>query len=541
MPDAALALSLDIGTSSTRALVWDPSGREIEGVHARVQYRMETTPDGGVEMAADDFVAHVAECLDGALQQARDRAAAIRLVGISSYWHSLLGLDAQNRPVTAVYSWADTRAGEAARRVRSLWDETAVHARTGCMIHPSYWPAKITWLRETRPDLFARTARWASPVEYLLGQLFGPREERVSISMASGTGLFDQARCAWDTVTLGALGIDAGSLAPIVDESQPARGLRDPFAKRWPALRDVPFYPAVGDGACGNIGSGCVNPSRMAINVGTSGAIRVVWDEKAGQQAPAGPTTADQQPATDPLSSAAHPPPLATSHQSQATSHQSQATSLHSPAAVPPGLWRYRVDGRRPIVGAAFSDGGNVFAWMNGVLKLPPQEALERELAAREPGAAGLVFLPFLAGERSVGWNPDARAALTGLDLNTGPVDILATALEAVAVRFALAMDLLEGLFPSADEIVASGAALAHSPAWAQMFADALGTPVRLAAEPEASSRGAALLAMEAAGVIPGVETAEAQLGATYLPDPRRRERYKEMLSQQQELYRRLH
>jgi gluconokinase len=518
MPEPPLTLTLDIGTSSTRALLWDASGREIEGAHAQSQYHFHTTADGGVEMSAEDFVEHLAECLDEALQRAGPRADQIRAVGVSTYWHSLIGLDAQGDPITPIYSWADTRAGEAARQLRKKWNEKAVHARTGCMIHPSYYPAKLTWLRQSRPDLCARVARWASPSEYLYGLFFGPEQRRVSISMASGTGLFDQERCEWDRETLNALGLDVNLLAPIVDLKQPGRGLRDPFAARWPALKDVPFFPAVGDGACGNIGSGCVSPSRMAINLGTSGAIRVVWDESNRTGALA---AGDQQPA-------ARHQPLAADDQ-QPPAHQ-----------LPAGLWRYRVDARRPIIGAAFSDGGNVFAWMTAALKLPPVDDLEKEIAGREPGAHGLTFLPFLAGERSLGWNPDARASLVGRNLNTSPTDSLTASLEAVALRFALAADLLKELFPDAGEIVASGGALPHSPAWTQMFADALGKPVTLAAEPEASSRGAALLAMEAASIIPSVEGIEAQTAAAYTPDPKRHDRYMEMLAAQQALYSRL-
>lgn len=541
MPDPPLTLSLDIGTSSTRALLWDTAGREVEGVAAQVHYHMTTTPDGGVEMAAEDFVHHIGDCLDQAIRQAGARSAQIRAVGISTYWHSLIGLDENGEPLTPLYSWADTRAGDAARRLRKTWDEDAVHARTGCMIHPSYYPAKLVWLRETRPEIFKRVARWAAPSEYLRGLLFGAHERRVSVSMASGTGLFDQQRCAWDPVTLRALDLDEGTLASIVDLKQPARGLIDPFARRWPALKEVPFFPAVGDGACGNIGSGCVSPNRMAINLGTSGAIRVVWHEE-GDPTPGSrqsvdtrvrvgsresnlqmQSTVSAETAGQLLTNEGHP------------SHPLTRSPDHP--LLPRGLWQYRVDARRPIVGAAFSDGGDVFAWMNDTLKLPPPEELERRLAAHGPGAHELVFLPFLAGERSLGWNPDARATLTGLNLNTSPVDILFAALEGVALRFALAADLLHGLFPGADQIVASGGALSHSPAWSQIFADALGKPLTLAAEPEASSRGAALLAMEAAGLIESVEGIEAQLGATYTPDPVRRSRYAELLAEQQELY----
>ena len=497
MTEQPLALTLDIGTSSTRVLLWDTGGREIEGVHAQVQYQMQTTPDGGMEMPAEELLKHVGACLDQALGQAGDRAGAIRVVGVSTFWHAVLGVDGDGAALTPIYNWADNRSAAIAKRLRADLDAEAIHARTGCVIHPSYWPAKLVWLRETQGDLFGRVTRWVSPSEYLFGKLFGKEALRVSISMASGTGLLNQVSCDWDTETLNTIMIPTEKLSPIVNLTERSQGLQAEFASRWPSLRDVPFYPAVGDGACGNVGSGCVSPTRFAINLGTSGAIRTVWDE------------------SDPTLNAAD----------------------ERLKTAPWGLWRYRVDARRPVLGAAFSDGGHVYAWMSRTLQLPPADQLEATLAGLEPGAHDLTFLPFLAGERSLGWNPDARASLIGMHLDTSPVEILQAAMEAVALQFALAAQKMRELFPQAREIVASGGALSHSPAWTQMFADAIGQPVTLAAEPEASSRGAALLAMEAIGLIARTQEAQARMGRTYAPDARRHTQYLEILDRQKRCY----
>lgn len=495
MTDNPLTLTLDIGTSSTRALLWDTEGREIAGLRAQIPYQMHTTHDGGVEMPAEELFGYVARCLDQILSPAGDRAASIRAVGISTFWHSLLGLDANGAPLTPIYNWSDTRSASAARKLRATMDEAAVHARTGCVIHPSYYPAKLTWLRETQRDLFGKVARWASPSEYLFGRLFGPEAVRVSVSIASGTGVFNQQRCEWDDDTLSALDLPVEKLSTVANTKEPAQGLPNELAARWPVLKSVPFYHAYGDGACGNIGSGCVTPERFAINLGTSGAIRVVWNESA---------TGGEMPA---------------------------------PGEPPQGLWRYRVDRNRPVIGGAFSDGGLVYAWMCRTLQLPQGDLLEQELAAMEPGAHGLSFLPFLSGERSTGWNPDARASLIGLTQDTRPIDILRASMEAVALRFGLAARLLRGPFPLACQIIASGGALGSSPVWSQMFADALGQPVTLTAEPEASSRGAALLAMEAHDLIANAQEPQARLAGTFAPDAGRHARYQEMLDRQQRLY----
>jgi gluconokinase len=541
MTDQPLALTLDIGTSSTRVLLWDTEGREVEGVKAQIPYRMHTTPDCGVEMPAPELLAHVGDCLDQALSLAGDRAKAIRAVGISSFWHSLLGLNANGEPLTPIYNWSDTRSAGTARRLRAELDADAIHARTGCVIHPSYYPAKLAWLRATQPDVFFQAARWVSPSEYLFGTLFGPDACRVSVSMASGTGLLNQARCEWDEETLAALRIPIEKLSPIVDLKEAARGLQGDFAQRWSALRDTPFFPAVGDGACSNVGSGCVSPARLAINLGTSGAIRVLWNETPNPQ-PDTPGAARrvEEPNTPGAARRVEEPntPGAARRVEEPNTPGAARRVEEPPTSA--GLWRYRADARRPMMGAAFSDGGIVYEWMLRTLQLPPADELAQQLTAMEPGAHGLTFLPFLAGERSLGWHDDARASLLGMNLDTNPVEIVRAAMEGVALRFALAAEQLRGIFPQAREIVASGGALGHSHGWTQMFADALGQPVSLAAEAEASSRGAALLAMEAAGLIRDASVPEARLGQTFTPDAGHHAQYVEILARQQDYYERL-
>src|SRR5262249_55281924 len=134
----------------------------------------------------------------------------------------------------------------------------AVHARTGCVFHSSYLPAKLLWLSQAQPGVFRRARRWMSIGEFIFLKLFG--RPICSVSMASATGLFDQNLCAWDGEVLAALSIDPDQLSPLGDMNTPATGLIAPFARRWPRLRAIPWYPALGDGACNNLGSGCITP-----------------------------------------------------------------------------------------------------------------------------------------------------------------------------------------------------------------------------------------------------------------------------------------
>lgn len=205
--------------------------------------------------------------------------------------------------------------------------------------------------------------------------------------------------------------------------------------------------------------------------------------------------------------------------------------------AIPEGLWCYRVDGRRLLLGGSLSNGGSVYAWLTDTLRLPPAEEVERELGAMSPDAHGLTVLPFLAGERSVGWVASARAAVVGLSLATRPIDVLRAGLETVAYRFALIHGQLREACPDVREVIATGGALLASPAWTAIMADALGVPLTPSTEAEGSSRGAALLASEALGLIPSLEAVPAGTGPAIPPDPGRHARYRAGLARHRALY----
>lgn len=478
-------VALDVGTSSVRAELFDRLGRRVPEVEASRAHTPETTPDGGVEMDPDRLVEAIVEVLAGALDKAGARSGEIAGVGVCTFWHSILGVDEAGRPTTPILMWADTRSVREVEALRASLDERAVHARTGCVFHTSYVPPKLMWLHRERPEAFARTRRWLSPGEYLFLRLFG--EPRCSVSMASGTGMLNQQTLDWDEELLAALPIRREQLSPVGDLT-PCRGMREPYAARLPGLANVPWVPALGDGACSNLGSGCTGPERAALMVGTSGALRVVA---------AGP----------------HPVP-------------------------PAGLWCYRVDARRALVGGALSNGGNLFAWLRDTLRLPDPAAMEAALAGAVPDGHGLTVLPFLAGERSPSWAGHARAAFTGISWSTRPIDLLQAGLESVAYRFALIAERL-GLGEQ-TEIVATGAALLSSPAWIQIVCDVLGRPLVASEEPEASSHGAALLVLETLGLLPDLTRAAFAFGRRYEPDRRRHEIYRAARQRQAELYDRL-
>ena len=245
-------LALDVGSSSTRACAHDEHGRPLgEFVHRK--YSARTSRDGSAELDARELV-RAAEAVLG-------EAGAADALGSSCFWHSLLLLDAHDDPLTPVLLWQDRRAVAQADALAERLDERAVHERTGCVLHPSYWPAKLAWLAEQ--GTLARARRIVSFADYLFLRLTG--ELRTSLSTASGSGLLDVHRRTWDAELLEALGVDERLLPPLSDE---------------PAATT---YPPLGDGACSNLGVGCVTPERATLMIGTSGAYRVV---RTGEPAP---------------------------------------------------------------------------------------------------------------------------------------------------------------------------------------------------------------------------------------------------------------
>ncbi len=362
----------------------------------------------------------------------------------SCFAHSLVAVDENWKALTPILGWRDTRSAAAAEWLARRLDPEAVHARTGAFLHPSFWPAKLAWLAETEPEVFRRAEWFVSFGDYLRGA------PETSLSMASSSGLLDLTTHDWDEELLTALRLGA---------------------ERLPQIADVPLWV---DAACSNAGAGCTERDRAALMVGTSGALRVLYETERPQPKP--------------------------------------------------GLFLYLADARHVVEGGALSDGGNLYDWLEGTLA-----DSAGSLAERDPSDHGLVFLPFLGGERSTGWNPEARGTIHGLTFATTPLDLRQAAYEGVAFRFAAIADLL----PDVREVVATGGGLLHDPDWVQIMADALGRPVAVSGVAEASLRGAAVFALGRSGH----EAAEAPTAEVVEPRAERADAYRAAREAQQELY----
>ena len=424
--------------------------------------------------------------IDLAIQQSGSLAGQIGGVAACTFVSNILGISQNGTAVTPLFPYSDTRPKAETHLLRKQFDEETIHQRSGCYFHSSYLPARLLWLQRVNPAAFEKAERWVSLGEYMWLKLFG--NAAVSYSAASWTGLLDRKHLIWDDELLERLPVKANNLSPLCDIDQPNQGLQANFRQRWPTLAEIPWFPAIGDGAAANIGSGCTSSERVTISLGSTSAVRTVFENEIEH--------------------------------------------------IPAGLWCYRVDRGRSLIGGALTEGGNLFNWLKKLIRIDSISDLETALSQTTPGEHGLTFLPLIAGERSPGWADAATGSITGLTLATTPIDLLQAGLEGLICRIAQVYELLMQALPSQPQIIASGGVAMHSPFMLSRLADALGQPVFPSTMGEVSARGAALLALEALGISQEAGDFLPSVGKAYHPDAERHRRFQAMLHSQKEFYR---
>jgi gluconokinase len=427
--------------------LFDDQGRRLPQTIAAEQYRVSYGNDGKAELAPSDLLGAVTRARNRTLRSYRsfERRARlpIRAIGGSALWHALLGLDRKLRPVTPIFTWADSRAASEARQLRERFDERHVHQRTGCMLRSTFWPAKLRWLRRSQLKLFRQIAYWVSPSDWIFAKFLG--ELNCSASMASGTGLFNLTTNTWDPEMVEACQIDVTALPRIVDRMEPRR-------RTGPAI-ELAFCP-LGDGAASNLGSGADHLKMAAINVGTSAAVRTI---------------------------------------------QNARDALRK--QLPFGLFRYAVDPTRMIIGGATSNAGNLRRWCLRELRIEENShVLDRALSSRKAAATdSLTILPFWVEERAPTWPEGQLGVIDGLNQATTAAEIARSSATAVFYRLRDIMDKMEISLGRPERVIVSGGIL-QSRASLALLADSIGRDLEISAEPEASLRGAAVHALTQLG-----------------------------------------
>ncbi len=460
-----VVVGVDIGTTSTKVISFDREGNVLAEKSA--DYPLNSPSPGRAEQDPEKVFGAVVDSLAAVVETTTGDGHEVSGVSFSAAMHSLLALGANGEPLTPALIYADNRASEQVEKIREDWNGLEIHKRTGTPIHPMSPLAKILWFKEEEPDTFEAAEKWISMKEYVFARLFG--EYLVDYSIASATGMFNLEDLDWDEEVLGMLELDRERLSRPVATTHVVRGMADESADRLGLGRDTPFVVGANDGVLANLGLGATEPGVVACSIGTSGAARSVVD----------------RPQVDEGGK----------------------------------LFCYALTEDKWVIGGPINNGGIALQW--AVEELFPGIKETAETQGRDPhelavglveevaaGSEGVIFLPYLTGERAPFWNPAARGVFFGLGLQHGRKHLIRAVMEGVIYQMYSVQKALEEVIGRPKEIRATGG-FAQSRLWRQIMADVYGREISFPESYESSCLGAALLGMMALGITDSSEAAE--------------------------------
>lgn len=475
-------ISIDIGSTNIKAVAFDDSAMPVGDASVPCSFLVNEANRQWQEQDPDAIFEAVLRCAAEVQKRLRGRPIAVAL---SSAMHSLIALDVNDKPLTRCMSWADLRGGSLAGELRDTAAGRDIYRHTGTPVHPMSPLIKIAWLRRHQPEIFGQAAMFLGIKEFILARLFG--RKLVDYSIASASGLFDIFNYDWYGPALGYAGIGPERLPVPVDSVHTLEGLNYEAAAATGIPAATPWVIGASDGCLANLGALVSEETDAVVTLGTSAALR--------RQTP--------RPVEDPQGR----------------------------------VFNYILHRGSYISGGASNNGGNLTQWF--AKSLCAESDLEQLLAAAagiEPGAEGLLFLPFVLGERAPLWDPDVTGAFLGVRSYHSRAHFLRAVLEGMLLNLHEIGRVLASLAAPIPRLHLNGG-LARSGLVTQLLADVFGVPVCINHTEEASARGAAILALRALG-----RAADARLllerrprPAEFGPDATRHGRYLEISARYRE------
>jgi xylulokinase len=455
-------LGIDVGTTGAKAVLVEPGGGVL--AVATTEYPLLTPRPGWTEQdpAAwwDACVASIHTVLERSGTKGHDVAA----VGLTGQMHGLVALDGAGCVLRPAILWNDQRTAEECAWITEHLGAGRVLELTGNPVLTGFTAPKILWLRRREPEVYARTAHVLLPKDYVRYRLTG--EMATDVSDASGTSLFDVRGRSWSAEMLEALEIPTAWLPRVVESSSVTGAVTAEAAAATGLAAGTPVVGGAGDQAAQAVGTGIVREGLVSATIGTSGVVFAH---------------------TDAFASGA-------------------VGRLHVFCHAIPGRWH--------IMGVMLSAGGSL-RWLRDSLRhdawrregSDPYDLMAAEAAAVPSGAEGLIFLPYLTGERTPHADPLARGAFVGLTLRHGRGHLIRAVMEGVAMGLRDSLEIVRNVGLPVTQVRVSGGG-ARSPLWRQILADVFGTDVVTVTATEGAAYGAALLAGVGACVYPSVEAA---------------------------------
>lgn len=267
-------IGVDIGTTSTKTVLFDLKGQVF--AKQNIGYPLYQDQADKAEEDPDEIFAAVVKGISQVATVAKEKAIEILGVSFSAAMHSLILMDGHDQPLTRVITWADNRSESQCIDFRRSGKAQALYLHTGTPNHPMTPLTKIMWFHENRPELFAKAKKFIGIKEYVFFKLFG--KYVIDFGLASATGLFDIQTMHWDEQALQVAGVSENQLSKLVSTETTFSDLQPKMAKNLNLSAEVPFIIGSSDGALANLGVGATTNGRLAVSIGTSGAVRMVVD-----------------------------------------------------------------------------------------------------------------------------------------------------------------------------------------------------------------------------------------------------------------------
>ncbi len=436
-------IGLDIGTTSVKACVFNLNGHVV--AEAEKMNTFYYPQQGWVEQDPVEIERSAVFAIREAIEKANIKKNELITLGFSAAMHSLICADINGKPLSPALIWADGRGIALSEKLMET-QGNEIYKKTGTPIHPMTPFIKLLWMKETEYKPYQEAEYFMSIKEYLIHSWFN--QKVIDYSMASATGLFNPTTRKWDHELLELTGINKEQLSEIVSPTERLTGIKSHIAAEMGIMPEMPFVVGAADGQLANLGIGAILPGEVAVSVGTSGAIR------------------------------------------QITKGFKISENRET--------FCYSFTEDYSIVGGPTNNGGIALQWLKDLLNY--EGSFEEFLAEAKqvaPGAEGIVFLPYINGERAPLWNQNAKGNFYGMTLTHKREHFIRAVLEGITLNLYQIGKALERIAGEPEKIYVNGG-LARSPLWLQMMADVFGKEVFVPESHHSAAWGAAWTALVA-------------------------------------------
>lgn len=436
-------VGIDLGTTNIKALVVNTLGDII----FKTSIPVETLhPENGLaEQSPNALWLLVLNILKTVAEHLPEKPLA---VAFSAAMHSIMAIDKQGKPLTNALIWADNRAEKQAEALKKTNIGQAIFTATGTPLHPLSPLLKLMWLRDNQPTVFNEADWFCSIKEFISFKLFN--KKIIDISIASATGLMETETGNWHKPSLELAKINENKLSEIVSPYHIERLKSSNFLPEW---ENVPFVIGASDGTLSSLAAGAMTENLTTITIGTSGAVR----------------------------------------------RMSTKRPLSINAQKPSKLFTYRLDEAHFVVGGATNNGGIALEWLSKKVLQNDVNALMESAKTVEIGSEGLIFIPFILGERALIWAANVRGAFVNVGFEHTQAHFFRATLEGILFNLQHIHAAIEQELSPSSAIFADGG-FVQSPFWVQMLADITQKPVHTRAGEDGGSLGAIMMAMKAVG-----------------------------------------